>query len=111
MPGGNRMGPRGAGPKTGRGLGDCADRDQPGYAVPQPVQRSGLGLGFRWAGRGRGRGNRFNAGLWPEWGRGRFFAQPISQDQEVDSLKAQAEELQNTLQAIQNRLAELEPKE
>lgn len=109
MPGGDRTGPRGGGPKTGRGLGDCTDNDQPGYAASQTGQR--FGRGFRRGGSGRGWRNRFNAGFWPEQGRGRFSAQPMSQDQEVDTLRAQTQELQNTLQGIQARLTELEPKD
>ncbi len=106
MPGGNRMGPRGEGPQTGRGLGYCAENEQPDYAGSQTRQR--FGRGFRRGGRGRGWGNRFNADFWSGQGGGRFFAQPISQDQNVDSLKAQAQELQNALQGLQARLAELE---
>jgi hypothetical protein len=109
MPGGDRTGPRGEGPQTGRGLGSCADNDQPGYATSQTGQR--FGRGFRRGGRGRGGMSRFNVGFWPGRGRGSFFAQPISQGQEVDSLKVQAEELQNALQGIQARLAELEPED
>ena len=47
MPGGDRKGPMGDGPKTGRGLGYCADNDQPSY----PIGRAGRGFG-------RGRGQR-----------------------------------------------------
>ncbi|MEW6717473.1 MAG: DUF5320 domain-containing protein [Chloroflexota bacterium] len=106
MPGGDQMGPLGRGPKTGRGLGYCAGYDQPGYATSQPAQ--GLGRGFRWGGRGRGWGYRFNAGFWPGRGRGVFAAPPVSQDQEIDSLKAQAQELQDALQEIRVRLDKLE---
>jgi hypothetical protein len=110
MPGGDRTGPRGGGPKTGRGLGYCAGDDQPGYAASQPAQ--GLGLGFRWGGRGSGRGrgwwNRSNAGFWSGRGRGGFVAPAVSQDQDIDSLKAQAQELQNALRGIQDRLNKLE---
>ncbi len=31
MPRGDRTGPDGKGSKTGRGLGDCADSDSPGF--------------------------------------------------------------------------------
>ena len=46
MPGGDRTGPRGKGPKTGRGLGFCTDNNSPGYTNPQ---------GRPFGGRGRGR--------------------------------------------------------
>jgi len=49
MPGGDRTGPSGAGPKTGRQLGNC-----PG-ATPIQTPRRGRGLG---PGRGGRRGRR-----------------------------------------------------
>ncbi len=55
MPGGDRTGPAGAGPMTGRSAGFCAGYGTPGYANPVP----GLGRG---AGRGPGRGRGFGAG-------------------------------------------------
>ena len=51
MPSGDRTGPRGKGPLTGRKRGYCAGYDQPGYMNPDG--------GYGWGG-GRGRG----------WGRG-----------------------------------------
>lgn len=107
MPGGDRTGPRGEGSQTGRGLGICANNDQPGYAVSQT--ELGFGRGFRRGGRGRNRRNRFNTGFRPRQGSGRFSAQPMSRDQEVDSLREQAQELQNALQGIEARLTKLEP--
>jgi len=102
MPGGDRTGPQGEGPRTGRGLGYCADNDQPGYETP----RQGQWYGFRRGGRSnrgsRGWRNRFNAGFWPGRGRGGFDLVPDAQD--TDSLKEQIRELQNTLKEVQNRL-------
>lgn len=34
MPAGNRTGPNGLGPMTGRGAGFCAGNDKPGYLSP-----------------------------------------------------------------------------
>jgi hypothetical protein len=48
MPRGNRTGPLGFGPRTGRSAGYCARYPFPGYMNPVP------GRGF---GRGRGRGH------------------------------------------------------
>jgi hypothetical protein len=56
MPGGDRKGPADSGPKTGRGLGYCADNDQPGYAANQPGRGHGRGFGRGFGRRGRGRG-------------------------------------------------------
>ncbi len=64
MPGGDRTGPWGAGPRTGRAAGFCA-----GYEVPgamNPAVGRGLGLGGRW---GAGRGIGWRAGSGYNWGR------------------------------------------
>jgi hypothetical protein len=59
MPAGDRTGPWGLGPRTGRGLGYCSGYPAPGFMYPGP------GMGF---GRGFGRGMRM--------GRGRGFWRP-----------------------------------
>ena len=61
MPRGDRTGPAGMGPMTGRGAGYCAGYSVPGFANPAFGRGlvfgfgRGLGLGFR-GGRGGGRG-------------------------------------------------------
>ena len=67
MPFGDRTGPLGQGPMTGRGAGYCAGYETPGYANP-----GGFGFGF---GRGRGRGfgrgygrGFYGRGMAPRWG-------------------------------------------
>jgi hypothetical protein len=59
MPGRDRTGPLGAGPRTGRGLGYCSGYNRPGFTNPNPVFRGGLGFGRR--GMGRGWRHRFYA--------------------------------------------------
>lgn len=101
MPGGNRMGPSGAGPRTGRGMGYCSDYDRPGYSTQAAGFRGRFGFG-------RGRG-------WRGW-RHRFFATDIpggiysAQEQETADLKAQADLLRSQLDAIQRRVDELTAK-
>ncbi len=56
MPYGNRTGPFGEGPMTGRGLGHCSGYDSPGYVKGNFGCRFGRGLR---RGRGFGRGRRF----------------------------------------------------
>ena len=98
MPGGDRKGPRGGGPKTGRGLGYCAESDQPGYAASRPFQR--LGLGFRRGrcgrsggfGRGRGGRNRFSAGFRSGRGRDAYVGPREIQDQVIDPRDEQIED-------------------
>lgn len=113
MPRGDRTGPMGAGPMTGRGLGYCGGYGEPGYMHPGPGRGWG---GYGW-GRGRGWRHGYRAtGLpfwaryeegWgpPAWGPG---APAPTQEQEAAQLKAQAEWLQDQLDAIQGRLDELQ---
>jgi len=57
MPRGDRTGPQGMGPMTGRGAGFCAGVNMPGFMNPAP----GLGLRQGCCGGGRGRRNMVNA--------------------------------------------------
>jgi hypothetical protein len=105
MPRGDRTGPWGAGPMTGRGAGYCAGYSVPGYMNPV----GGYGRGW---GRGRGRG--FGRG----WGRGRFVYpqpipvqpvyqtpyQPIAQPQEPEQEIAALENYQKSLEAEKSDL-------
>jgi hypothetical protein len=66
MPGGDRTGPWGMGPMTGRGMGFCGGYGHPGYINP-----AGFGWGFG-AGRGGipwggGRGRAFGGGRGWAW--------------------------------------------
>ena len=119
MPGGDRTGPRGMGPMTGRGMGYCTGYGAPGYANPAPGY--GYGMGWRGGGRGWGGGGRgwrhmyyatglpgwMRTGFAPPWGYTPYW-QPMTQEQEVDMLKEQAEALKSELDAIAKRLEELE---
>ena len=101
MPGRDRTGPLGAGPRTGRGMGYCSGYDLPGYASQTTGVYSRLGLGGR--GAGRGWRNRFYATGIPGW------VAP-SPEQETTGLKAQADSLKAQLEAIQKRIEELNAK-
>lgn len=101
MPYGDRTGPMGQGPMTGRRAGFCAGYGMPGYANSSPNR--GRGRGFGW-GRGRGFvGGQSWAGYSPRW-----TAPTPTREQEVDLLKSQARELQDALQRINDRLEALE---
>jgi len=119
MPGGDRTGPMGAGPMTGRAAGYCA-----GYPGPGSMNViGGRGFGGGGGGRGgRGRRNRFYAtGLtgWqrtaaglPAFGGTQFAADPgvsaaVSQEQELSMLKLQAETMQQQMTQLQQRIQEL----
>lgn len=113
MPGGDKTGPMGMGPMTGRGAGLCA-----GFAAPGFADRV-LG-GFFGRGGGRGWRNMFYATGLPGWARvgmgvagaamaaGAFRA--MTREQELDVLKQQAEQAASTLESIRQRIGELEGK-
>ncbi|HXL02849.1 MAG TPA: DUF5320 domain-containing protein, partial [Candidatus Atribacteria bacterium] len=65
MPGGDRTGPWGLGPMTGRAAGYCAGYSVPGYMNPIPGRGWGAGFGRGWGrgyfGRGRGWRNWYRA--------------------------------------------------
>jgi hypothetical protein len=75
MPGGNRKGPRGEGPMTGRGAGLCGGSDLPGRAR-------------------RGRGHR--------WGRG-FGWQGGQDSQPVEGVQATLSQILDRLEALESR--------
>ena len=113
MPRGDRTGPRGFGPRTGRGLGYCSGFSTPGYT-------KGPGMGMGW-----GRGWRRGGG---GWGRGAGFApypfpyysdavppypippvDPVTLDPKEESkyLEQTLTSLQNEIKQIEKRLEEL----
>lgn len=101
MPGGDRTGPSGAGPGTGRGLGYCGGYDRPGYVNPPLGFRGGVDYGR--GATGRGWRHRFFAARTPGWAL-------LTPEQETADLKAQADWLNGQLDAIQKRLEELTSK-
>lgn len=112
MPSGDRTGPMGQGPRTGRSLGFCSEYDTPGYTKGFG---GGMGRGF---GNGRGCGRRMGNGRgrnfsWPFTGftQGLPWAQTISKDDEAKMLKAQAESLKLSQKDIEKRLSELEKRD
>lgn len=108
MPRGDRTGPWGMGPMTGRGAGYCAGYAVPGYMNAGPGPGFGLGWGGGWRHRFYATGlpgwARF--GCAPAWGYGP--PAPPTPEQEADELKAQAEWLQEQLDAIHRRIEEIE---
>jgi hypothetical protein len=117
MPGGDRTGPLGEGPMTGRAAGYCAGYGTPGFTNPAP------GCGFRgrgFRGRGGGRGYRqfWRAGYPP-----RYYVPPYSvpsypapvypaaqvdPNQEVKYLEEVATSIKKELEAVEARIKELQ---
>ena len=100
MPRGDRTGPNGAGPMTGRGLGYCAGYDEPGFTAGG----RGLGLG---RGYGRGYGRRMN-GYGPGYGRAYSPAYPDVTEKTL--LENEIRVLKDQMTALEKRLSETEDK-
>lgn len=103
----------GMGPMTGWGAGYCAGYDRPGYAHPFP----GRGFGFGGGGWGRGRRWRhwYHATGQPGWmrfgGAPGWWAgppAPPTREQEAEHLRSQADWLSGELEAVKQRIADLE---
>ena len=111
MPRGDRTGPWGAGPMTGRAAGYCAGYPAPGYANPTPRF-------------GRGWGRRYGKGF----GRGRFVCpspppiqpvylpatQPQTPEQEIlalknyqKSLEAEKKDIEDEMGGVKARIEEI----
>jgi hypothetical protein len=88
MPGRDRTGPMGEGPRSGRGLGDCGERDDGG--------------GFRRGG-GRGRGWSHGGGRFRGSGRGRG----LGTGRGSRATATDTEILENRIRDLEERLAEL----
>jgi hypothetical protein len=100
MPQGDRTGPFGEGPRTGRQLGYCADYNHPGYARHPGW---GLGRGFFRRGGGRGRGF-FRTGppdILPE----REYA-----SEDLERLRSEIKDLKETVSSLVGRLEKLDQK-
>jgi len=124
MPAGDRTGPGGMGPRTGRGVGYCAGYGAPGYASPIPGHGFAMGWGGGW-GRGRGWRNWYYATGLPGWARFGYkpawggpptttygpYAVPPNKEQEAEFLRTQAEWLKGQLDAISQRISELAQEE
>ena len=115
MPGGDKTGPRGEGPMTGRQAGYCSGYDAPGYANPWPRWGWGRGGGFGWRGRGgwgggRGWRHRFYATGRPGWAAyGPYWGPPpMTHEQEIDNLRTYAENLEEELRQVKERIEGLE---
>lgn len=109
MPRGDSTGPMGYGPMTGRAAGYCAGYGVPGYANP------GLGRPVRYArgrGMGYGRGPRlgYSRGYgWafvPQYAAYGVLPQNVATDDQ--ELKREAGYLRNQVDAISDRLAEID---
>lgn len=102
MAGGDRTGPVGIGPMTGRAAGYCAGYPIPGYMNPYGGR---FGGGFSW---GRGRFMALPYAT-PPWGmQYRPYEVPYSKEQEKEVLQGQVKSMEDQIAVIQKRIEELE---
>ena len=128
MPGGDKTGPMGFGPMTGRGVGICAGYGVPGYMNPAfgrgfgGGRGRGFGRGFQ--GGGRGWRHQYYATGLPGWAQGSANPYPYpaeytggygpavntttAQADELAYLKEQARNLKGALDDIEARVGELQ---
>jgi len=110
MPRGDRTGPEGMGPMTGRGLGYCNDYPDPGYMKRNPRGRAGFSRGF---GRRFGRGNRSGNGFtyYQQFPMNQNYPSPIyTAEDEARFIETEIDKIKNELSAMEKRLAELRKK-
>ena len=101
MPKGDRTGPNGMGPMTGRGMGVCAGFNAPGIMNP------GFGRGFgRGLGRGRGFGWRARS-MQTDIPTQQIQPTAITEKQEKQFLKQELEVLKQEMKEIEKRLKEI----
>jgi hypothetical protein len=103
MPRGDRTGPIGEGPKTGRQMGYCVGNDQPGFMYQNSSGRSRLGKGFRGGfsyGRGSGLGFRHGYGNYNYGGNIPDVSEKTMVENEIRILKAQLSSLEERLSKI-----------
>lgn len=113
MPRGDRTGPNGMGPMTGRAAGFCAGSDRPGYAAGGA---GGFGYGRGGGGYGRGFRHRFNATGVPfrqgfgGWGAAPYPAAPVQYtlEQELDMRRREVDLMEAELKAAKDHIAKLE---
>ena len=112
MPRGDRTGPEGRGPMTGRAGGFCAGHSGPGFTNPWPRGGRGAAPGFS-HGAGRGWRHMYYATGFPGWQRGyaKQVSPAVTKQQEIDGLKGQAEYLEDVLGNVRKRLDQLESEE
>lgn len=116
MPRGDRTGPDGLGAMTGRRMGYCAGYDSPGFTKGVPRGRAGYGYGRGFGyGRGYGRGFGFGRGYGRGYGYASDYYPATNPDyaniSEKTMLENEAKVLQEQLNSLEKRLAEIEKKE
>ncbi len=102
MPRGDRMGPSGEGPQSGRGMGYCTGNDHPGITNSVSSWRGGYGRGFRGGpGYGRGAGFRFGQNY------GNYSREGFTDVPERTLIENDIRILKDQLSALEDRLSNI----
>jgi hypothetical protein len=119
MPWGDRTGPAGQGPRTGRGLGYCNGYNQPGYVTSPGFGRGyGRGFGFGRGAWGWGRGAGYGWGRGWGWARWNWPAPPATSneapktagtvnEQELNDMRNELHSLRSAVDGLLSRLSAL----
>ncbi len=110
MPGGNKRGPAGGGPMTGRRAGFCSGSDAPGYESSRGFRGAGLGRG---AAQGRGWAKGLGRSHWHAHGRfnyqpHRYSVRELSSSDELIMLRDELKRAEDNIKVMRERVAELE---
>lgn len=118
MPRGDRTGPAGEGPMTGRGAGYCSGNDAPGFTDRAFSGRGGMGFGGwlrpgNWTAYGRGGGRGYRNRFYETGVPFRAYGAPpsggtLGREEEATLLRSESERLKSVLDGITQRLAKLE---
>ncbi len=103
MPRGDRSGPSGEGPKTGRGMGYCSGNEHPGNMITQ--SNWGGGRRIR-GGQGFGRG----AGFGFRHGYGNYYQGGVADVSDKTLIENEIRILKDQLSALEDRLSNNEKK-
>lgn len=94
MPRGDRTGPEGMGPRTGRGMGFCSGYNSPGFAGG-----FGRGRGMRRGGGFFGRGRGFR-----NWDNNAYNAAPYTEEERAQMLKEEYDVLKKRVEELEKEL-------
>jgi hypothetical protein len=107
MPRGDRTGPMGMGPRTGRAAGFCAGYDVPGYMNPTVGRGAGFGAG-RSIGWGTGfRGGRGGGAGWGRGWRWRSYAPADAGGSDIPAEVPYTQDLLESVNKLREELAEV----
>ena len=105
MPRGDRTGPSGEGPTTGRGMGYCTSNEHPGYMNSFSNRGGGYGRRFH-GGPGFGRGARLGF----RGGYGASYQEGVPDVSEKTLIENEIRILKDQLSALEDRLSSTEEK-